>query len=96
MSDLIDRQGAIDAIDQERKRTHLFNTAEDGLLHARGIIKTLPSKQLAEQKKGKWIYNPELYPHGNGRYDCDRCGESVQDRINFCPYCGADMRGEKK
>ena len=43
MGDLISRQAAIDAIDRERKNKHLFNTAEDGLLKARGVINTLPS-----------------------------------------------------
>lgn len=41
--DVIYRQQAIDAIDRERKKKHLFNTAEDGLLKARGVINTLPS-----------------------------------------------------
>ena len=45
MNDLISRQAAIDAIDRERKNKHLFNTAEDGLLEARGIINTLPSAE---------------------------------------------------
>lgn len=43
--DLISRQAAIDAIDRERKNKHLFNTAEDGLLEARGVINTLPSAE---------------------------------------------------
>lgn len=42
---LIKRHDAIDAIDRERKNKHLFNTAEDGLLEARGIINTLPSAE---------------------------------------------------
>ena len=50
--------------------------------------------KAVERESGKWIYDPELYPHGNGRYDCDQCGESVQERTNFCPNCGADMRGD--
>ena len=44
-ADCISRQAAIDAIDRERKNKHLFNTAEDGLLEARGVINTLPSAQ---------------------------------------------------
>ena len=43
--DFINRQDAIDAIDRERKKKHLFNTAEDGLLEARRVINTLPSAQ---------------------------------------------------
>ena len=27
---------------------------------------------------------------------CSVCGESIFHAMNFCPYCGADMRGEKE
>lgn len=77
--DLISRQAAIDCC--------TFGRTSLGLIDE---LKRLPSAQ-PEQKKGQWIYDPELYPHGHGRYDCDQCGESVQNRTNFCPYCGARM-----
>ena len=81
MDDLISRQAAIDA---------MLEAYED--LDAEWIIKRLPSAQ----KKGQWIYDSEAYPLGNpyGHYDCDQCGESVPHRTNYCPNCGADMRGE--
>ena len=38
-----------------------------------------------ERRKGKWI---------EGK--CNRCGEHEPSyRSNFCPHCGADMRGEE-
>lgn len=31
---------------------------------------------------------------GNYRYRCSMCGELTIGEPNFCPTCGADMRGE--
>ena len=48
-----------------------------------------------ERKKGKWIYNTY----------CSECGWANQvepgfigpaEEFNFCPNCGADMRGENE
>lgn len=66
------------------------------------LIRNAPT--IEEQKKGKWIkkmriietdkyasYNPEWY--------CSCCGKEyeplIAGLINFCPNCGADMRGEQ-
>ena len=66
MDDLISRQDAIDAIDRERKKKHLFNTAEDGLLEARGVINTLPSVQpeIIRCKDCKWWDKEDDMPLG--------------------------------
>ena len=62
---------------------------------ALSIIKALNS---AEPKRGKWVYDAEVYPLGNpyGYYECDQCGDIVPDKTNFCPNCGADMRGDEE
>ena len=46
-------------------------------------ISKLPS---AEQKRGEWIVQ-------DGAVRCSECGEPNM-KWNFCPNCGADMRGE--
>ena len=58
----------------------------------------LPSAQQ-ERKKGKWIYHSEI---GWGdTWLCDQCGEKTtstvmgKPRANYCPMCGADMRGKQ-
>ena len=54
-----------------------------------------------ERKKGKWVTHKE--PHKNMCYyiKCSKCGkEAIWTNgfslypPNFCPNCGADMRGE--
>jgi len=95
MDDLISRQAAIDAIDRERKNKHLFNTAEDGLLEARGVINTLPSVE-PERKTGEWLVTESIQ---DGQitwlnYKCSKCGHHRDRKMNYCEVCGAKM--EKK
>ena len=52
-------------------------------------IKELPSAQ----KKGQWLLHPCYMPHKNYCSCCEK--DSPYDkRWEFCPNCGADMRGE--
>ena len=46
---------------------------------------------VPERKQGKWI---KTYRNGFGTLIgyCDKCGHS-NTVSNFCPNCGADMRG---
>lgn len=55
-------------------------------------LQEFPSAQ-PERKRGKWIIDR----HGN--WACDQCGNDPyhcnMENMNFCPNCGADMRGEE-
>ena len=56
------------------------------------------SKDAQERKRGEWINHRN--DDGHNIADCDQCGEAMQwfdDDIkpNFCPNCGAEMRGER-
>lgn len=52
-----------------------------------------------ERKKGQWIgIEFDGYADGYPVYDkweCSVCGREVIEEENFCPDCGADMRGEE-
>ena len=93
MNDLISREAAIDAV-----RTYyddeyaLADSIEE-------LIEKLPSAQ-PERKKGKWIEEDDGW---DGVYwRCSECdgafclvdGTPKENEYNFCPNCGADMRGE--
>lgn len=61
-----------------------------------GCRMDLPSGQ-SERKKGKWVpdvscYDKEGCPCVVTR--CNQCG-NVYPKYNFCPGCGADMRGDR-
>ena len=94
MSDLIDRQAAIDVVDAVWSVTGDKNVAK-----VWDQIKDLPSAQ-PERKKGKWI--PQDHNKTNGIAStlvyyypkCSVCGH-CDNYTNFCSNCGADMRGEQ-
>lgn len=52
-----------------------------------------------ERKTGRWINAyPDIEPNPMFMYGiCSECGfdQSISDKLNYCPNCGADMRGEK-
>ena len=72
----------------------------DGAYHALCMIKDLPTIQ---PKKGEWIQTDEWKETVDGfeRWGyfekCSKCGYVFKELEidNFCPNCGADMRGEK-
>ena len=91
--DCVSRQQAIDALDGFRCGTKA----------AWKVIEDLPSAQ-PQRKTGKWITDTKYYEDGWQDFyyvetRCSVCG--VRKRIgwydaNYCPSCGADMRGKEK
>ena len=86
MNDLISRQEAIKAIDDLPNCYNGYSDTYDKSLII-GVIEELPS---AEPKKGKWIEDEYGIRH------CCYCN-CINNTVyrNFCPNCGADMRGEE-
>ena len=100
-SDLISRQAAIDALDKRFDSVPMEQTTE--ILMLRKDLRELPSSQ---PRRGKWIYGEHESAMCDG-YRCDKCGffvpwdyqhkfiDFIKD-YNYCPSCGADMRGEQE
>ena len=45
--------------------------------------------------KGHWIGVEKLEDRPSYKwYRCSKCRMLVESRVNYCPDCGADMRGE--
>lgn len=82
MSDLIDRQAAIDFIDAG----HLVNPNEPRWSDNE-VVAFLKSRPSAE-KTGKWILVDEAEPR---RYGCSCCKRLSYTMDNYCSYCGARM-----
>lgn len=97
MSDLISRQKALDGLKYEMKYGAEIDRC--GLDTAYDIIENIPSAE-PERKKEKWLHKPNEYD--DDTYECSRCGEPwtliegtpKENNMNYCPNCGADMRGE--
>ena len=53
-----------------------------------------PTADVVERKKGEWILKKDAT--GNTYGKCSECGMiQYAGQLNFCPSCGADMRGGK-
>ena len=91
MSDLIERQKAIDAPFKK------FDMGTGVTWIPLEYIEQLPPAQPG-RKKGNWI--PQDFNTHSGKTStavyffpkCSVCGNSA-DYTNYCPACGADMRG---
>ena len=92
MSDLIDREAALNCFHAWVDNYGDVHTPDE--IPEYRAIEDLPSAQ-PERKKGKWI-DETFKPWGlvYHPYKCDQCGEHSEADSNFCPNCGADMRGE--
>lgn len=68
------------------KYFHLYGRKDDVL------FEEIEKPEL--KKKGKWI-DKSGGIEGAWNY-CSVCGEQAIDLYDFCPNCGADMRGEQE
>ena len=56
------------------------------------ITELLPSADVRENTHGEWEYISFT-----GLFKCSHCGEDmVRNVYPYCPWCGADMRGDNK
>lgn len=64
-------------------------------LNAMYRIDKIPTADVRENAKGKWIQDKHEMA-GYGYFDCSVCGADFYeiDGFNFCPNCGAQMRGD--
>lgn len=88
MSDLIDRQAAIDAVRSYYDEQYaLCDSIEE-------LIEKLPSAQPAP-KRGRWInygQYADFFPHSEYRCSvCDTPYLEIEMYYNYCPNCGAKM-----
>ena len=95
MSRYIDADALIKRIQDE----HKF-----GSLMLSNMIAEMPTADVVEVKHGEWIVVSDnigdFQKAGYRWIKCNKCTNQVKIRLDsplydFCPYCGADMRGEK-
>lgn len=100
MEELIKKSDAIKAIEalaihtDERYLNDLEYGHNEGLAHAIDCIEDIPS---ADRPQGEWILECDGEGECDNLYRCSECGCEYgcqeYDIPNFCPNCGARMKG---
>lgn len=79
---------------EENNHPERYTDDDIGLIDGELTIKD----QIIQLKrgKGKWIpHKSKFGGPGEKVYTCNKCGYNIGFRQeNYCPHCGADMRGE--
>lgn len=72
-------------------------------LNSKGMPNFSTAKEVPQRIKGKWVGTDyDGFADGNPVYNewkCSECGcvfEDEEPTWNYCPNCGADMRGDEK
>ena len=101
--DAISRDAVIEGIEELKRIPWVLSTRSRGyeylITETLDVVKDLCVKQLPSvtRQTGEWISREtdgQRFPFW-GRYKCSVCGE-CSGNTDFCPNCGADMRGESK
>lgn len=75
------------------KLVHGSTSERESYIKFYDALKTIddaPSVPTVEPKRGEWL---EI---GDDWIKCSLCGKEICYDANFCPNCGADMRGGGK
>lgn len=88
-------QDVYNAIDNVPSVDEISSVAQDIaqiIINEMDMRRWLSESIKAERKKGKWIDRGYL----KIGFKCSECdGYVLSGQENYCPWCGADMRGEK-
>ena len=73
-----------------------------GSIASRRILDCVKAGKRSEEvtNKGEWIELPNAFNVNEKPCECSKCGHILSfmngyPKSNFCPDCGADMRGDK-
>lgn len=55
-------------------------------------IKSIPAADVREVVRGKWQFH--MFTANSWGYECRVCHTTWDTPTNFCPNCGAEMKGE--
>ena len=58
------------------------------------VYERLKQAPSADRPRGKWVYHKDNMPCVRwDRWECDQCHNRTEYISDYCPNCGADMRG---
>lgn len=87
---LIDAEPMIKVLEKEKSSDDCTGFWYSTVCSMLKLIESRPVVEVKERKRGEWLPTNQ-YPFDA----CSLCGGTVDsyDEWDFCPYCGADMRG---
>lgn len=100
MADYIKRKSVYDALCKIcNERGACEHTGQEA---CHKVFAQIPAADVRENVRGSFVGDYDGYADGNPVHDiwsCSNCGVVFEDwdekpTYNFCPNCGADMRGE--
>lgn len=99
MSDLIKRSDAIEAYADIYWIDDRLNLAfREELDKIDEKIRNIPTVEIADRPRGEWKDTGKDPDHSHPLtaiwYRCSECGHGTNAKTNFCPDCGAEMKGE--
>ena len=81
----------------EELTNELVFTSNYGTYNA--VANYLVNKGYRKQSEGEWVWKMKIEPQAQNRLYCSVCDEECLGKnnyyvnSNFCPYCGAKMKG---
>ena len=98
MDDTISRAAAIDIVNRYNQ-SHMILKGKP-IVGAASMVIEMEGLPSAERPTGEWVFDTQIPISGGGSsagYRCSICGRDYfhVDGMNFCPNCGADMRGKE-
>lgn len=92
MTDYISREDALNFEMEIEADPDEIQAISKGMALYGEYIKSIPAAEVMERKRGEW------QPLNSLTNKCTSCGEKYWFYLgipyNFCPHCGADMRGD--
>ena len=98
MAEYIERESLIKQFCERCNEEMSESTCEPSACFAREVIKTIPAADVAPVRHGRWVNNHctvcGMMPMGDEIWEhCDFEPPRFDKFMDYCPSCGADMRG---
>lgn len=88
------KEEAIEILSDMRAEYNIFSGDEEA---TRYHALSWAIQALNERKTGKWDTEiMTVHGHKSAIFACSVCGEESYDEYDFCPNCGAEMKGEQE
>lgn len=68
---------------------NLDDAYEQGWYDLQNLIEKMPTADVRPNVHGEWVLD-----HPSQLWKCTNCHEREIRTTDFCPWCGADMKGE--